>query len=228
MTWLKATFSPTSLFSLKPSWATSTGGKTLLVPSPYSIKMALLDAVLRTEGLDRGTAVWPIIRDLKISMSLPKHLVVTNLFTKVLKIRRNPAAEGSADAGPFQKSIGYREYVFLSDDLTLMFEIGEEQLSDISKWLTHVTYLGKRGGFMQLRKVAQVETLDSSYTHLTQEAETFQVNGLMQQLEDCDPKMKFDEADIYSSKRPKRITRSIILPFKISKSSRSYTMYEHL
>src|SRR5579875_4187322 len=46
-TWLLVTYYPVSLFSLRTTYATSKGGKTLLVPTPYAVKMALLDACFR-------------------------------------------------------------------------------------------------------------------------------------------------------------------------------------
>ena len=45
--WLIAAYRPVTLFSLRMTHATSKGGKTLVVPTPYSIKMALLDACFR-------------------------------------------------------------------------------------------------------------------------------------------------------------------------------------
>ena len=71
MVWLKAIYQPTTLFSLRLSWTTSTGGKTLLLPSPYAIKMAILDIALRTSGHQLGEAAWPWIRDLSIGVQLP-------------------------------------------------------------------------------------------------------------------------------------------------------------
>ena len=43
--WLIAEYEAVTLFSLKLSTATSSGGKTLLVPTPYALKMALLGVV---------------------------------------------------------------------------------------------------------------------------------------------------------------------------------------
>jgi hypothetical protein len=51
--WLIAEYQPTALFSLKISSATSSVGKTLVVPTPYSIKMALVDAAFRTGLTDQ-------------------------------------------------------------------------------------------------------------------------------------------------------------------------------
>jgi hypothetical protein len=42
--WIIAHYLPVSFFSLKPAVATSSGGKTLLVPTPYALKMAFIKA----------------------------------------------------------------------------------------------------------------------------------------------------------------------------------------
>jgi len=120
--WLNVKYQPTTLFSLKPSWATSSGGKSLLVPTPFALKMALLDAACRTEGVTMARALWPAIRDSVVALRGQRSIVVTNTFTKVLKPRRNESAEGSADAGPFQKTIGFREYVFYDTPICIALE----------------------------------------------------------------------------------------------------------
>ena len=45
--WLVVEYRPTALFSLKISLATSSVGKTLIVPTPYAIKMAYVDGGFR-------------------------------------------------------------------------------------------------------------------------------------------------------------------------------------
>ena len=228
MVWLKAIYQPTTLFSLRLSWTTSTGAKTLLLPSPYAIKMAILDIALRTSGHQLGEAAWPWIRDLSIGVQLPPQLVVTNLFAKVLKLRRNPADPGSVDVGPFQRTIGYREYVYHPDPIGLLFNVPDTQWKQLSNWLAQVNYMGKRGGFVQLLEQAQIVSELPVHVMMTAESPTFSIHGLVQQLDDCDPKMKFAEANIYDSKKPKRLQRQIILPYRITRSSRSYTLYERV
>ncbi len=228
MVWLKASYQPTTLFSLRPSWATSSGGKSLLLPSPYAVKMAILDVSLCTSGYEQGRSAWPWIRDLRIGVQLPPQLVVTNLFAKILKLRRNPASSGSADAGPFQKTIGYREYVYHPEPIHLVFGLQNKNVTQLQKWLAQINYLGKRGGFMQLLAAPEgIENVET-FIMLTEEAEQFPKMGLVQQLDDCDPKMKFEHVNIYNKKRPLRITHHIILPYKLTKSSRSYSLYERI
>lgn len=43
---------PTALFSLKDSNSTNSGAKSLFLPSPYSIKMALLNQIITIEGVE--------------------------------------------------------------------------------------------------------------------------------------------------------------------------------
>lgn len=227
MIWIQAIYQPTTLFSLRPSWATTSGGKSLLLPSPYALKMAVLDAAIRSSGLAQAEKAWPWIRDMAVGIQLPAQIVVTNLFTKILRARRNPAAPGSADAGPFQKTIAYREYVYHPAPITLAFAVPDKQAARLGNWLAQINYLGKRGGLMQL--MAAPTPLDevADFVLLTADANSFPLHGLVQQLDDCDPKMNFVEANIYDTKKPKRVVRHIILPYQLKKSSRSYSLYEH-
>jgi hypothetical protein len=109
----------------------------------------------------------------------------------------------------------------------LLFNVPEKQEAQLRDWLVQVNYLGKRGGFVQLLNHPQVVAELPEHVLLTAESPTFPLYGLVQQLDDCDPKMKFAEADIYDSKRPKRLLRHIILPYRLKRSSRSYSLYEY-
>jgi hypothetical protein len=86
--WVTAVYHQVSLFSLKPPHATSTGGKSLLVPTPSSIKMALLDAAIRTTGVQVGARIFPLLRDMAIALSPPPYIIVNNCFVRIQKPRR--------------------------------------------------------------------------------------------------------------------------------------------
>ena len=122
--WVLATYQPTTFFSLKPSNATSSGGKTLLTPTPYAIKMGLLDAAIRTGGIDYGKQVWEWIRTLSLAVHLPEHALVNNVFTRILKPTR------SSDKDGFDRTIGYREYVHFDGKMRLGFEIRDDSEED--------------------------------------------------------------------------------------------------
>ncbi len=69
----------------------------------------------------------------------------------MLRPRRNAADLAEPDAGPFQKTIGYREYVQLVGPLGIALGQDDSQPCDwLRGLLANVNYLGKRGSFMQL------------------------------------------------------------------------------
>ncbi len=231
MQWVSAHFQPTTLFSLKPSWATSSGGKSLLLPTPYALKMALLDVAIRVDGLASAENDWSWLRKLKIYIQLPQQIVVTNLFAKILKLRRSPAAEGSVDAGPFQKTIGYREYVYHPEPMRLALGTEDGNVEALSRWLLNLSYMGKRGGFVQLVALPTLTNNLDQYICLTEdvmETGEFPASGLVQIVDDCDLKSTFDRVNIYTKSRPKRIKHQIVLPYHLVKSSRSYSLYERI
>lgn len=230
--WCIAEYEAVTLFSLKLSTATASGGKTLLAPTPYAIKMALLDAACRTAGVSQAEVWWPAIRDLRVALLPAPYAVVTNLFQKVLKPRRSAAKIGDPDAGPFQKTIGYREYVQLHGTWHLALE---EDATNACTWLEglllNLNYLGKRGGFVQLKSAPhRTTTLTPGFVDLTVTPEAFALEGTLQVLDDCTPKLTFARANIYSGERirlgKERITRNVVLPYRAVRSSKSFTLYE--
>src|SRR5579875_3579387 len=91
--WIVAQYLPVSFFSLRPASATSSGGQTLLVPTPFAIKMALLSTLIRTRGLAEGERLFPALRDLPIALEPPEQAVVIKGFSKIrreLKDKSNP------------------------------------------------------------------------------------------------------------------------------------------
>lgn len=234
--WLITEYQSTTLFSLKPAWATSSGGKSLLLPTPFAIKMALLDAACRMEGVGEAEAAWPTIRNLVVALRGPERIVVANTFTKILKPRRGTAEPGSAHAGPLQKTIGYREYVQHVGSIGIGLQFEDETIVEaMVDRLLQINYVGKRGGFVQLLSLPEVvEELPADFLVAAQmeERSEFLFEGTLHQLDDCSPQMTFDHANIYSGKGIKlgkeRILHHVVLPYRLVRSSKSYSYYERI
>jgi hypothetical protein len=222
--WIIARYQSTSFFSLKPNTATSSGGKTLIVPTPFAIKTALLDAAIRTQGIAQGKALFADLRDLEIAVRLPRRIVVNNTFNRVLRAARSP----SPGQWPYQRTIAFREYVQFGGPLALAFEgIKTEILYPL---LVQVNYLGKRGGFVQLQGVLQeVSELPEEFTLLTTGYGDQFPLGTLQVVDDWGEKLTFDRVNIYSDKRitagSHRIFHHVVLPHQPEQSSRNYTLY---
>lgn len=241
--WTIVEYEPTALFSLRPYTATSSGGKTLLTPTPFAIKMALLDVAIRTQGFDweQVETLFPAIRDLQIAVRLCDRIVVNKTFAKILRLKefKVKAAEKAAAVAqakeklqwPFQGTIAYREYVHFSGSIWLAFNgLAIEQLAPL---LLQINYFGKRGGFMQLRTWPEtVESLPDHYTILTASfGQSFPL-GTLQLLDDFGEKATLQHANVFDPKgiraNEERVFHHIVLPYRPVKSSRSFTLYERI
>lgn len=232
--WLITEFEAASLFSLKMSSATSSGGKTLLVPTPFAVKMALLDAAFRTRGANEAERVWEKICALDIALRPSARVVVTNLFQKVLRPRGKQAALEGTDAGPFQKTIGYREYAQWVGALGIAFQVENRQDNEwLIDLLLHVNYLGKRGGFVQwLAPGRWDETLPSDFIEATKVQKEFSLDGTLQVLDDSAAGLDFERVNIYDAsplRKQDRVLRQIILAnFRMTRSSKAFSLYERI
>lgn len=230
--WLIAEYEAVTLFSLKLSSATSSGGKTLLVPTPYALKMALLDSACQIFGVKHAESLWEQVRDLHIAIRPAPKVVVTNLFQRILKPYKNPPKPGEPDFGPFQRTIGYREYAQLVGPMAVALELSEAQKEVFVNMLFNINYFGKRGGFMQLVKTPYVvEDLPPHFVDATKQQTSFIVFGTLQVLDDCAPSLPFERVNIYSGVKMKdddRIRRNVVLPYRMTRSSKSFSLYEYV
>jgi hypothetical protein len=239
--WMVARYAPTALFSLKSAAATSSGGKTLICPTPFAIKMALLDAALRTRGQPVGKQLWSVIKDLQLKIALPDQVAVINTFTKIVRPKKNGPSDddGTGLVTPLGSTIAYREYVSFGGTVSIAAQAstGDHLPDALAELFTHITYLGKRGSFLQL--LARPTAIDDAdldaatgWVMLTRDQASFTMGGTLQMLDDCGPKMTFDHVDIYSSKRitlgKERILRHIVLPYQLARSSRGFSLYERI
>lgn len=252
MTWLVADYHPVSFFSLRPAHATTSGGQTLLVPTAFALKMALLSASIQTAGLAEGQRRFPTIRDLRLAVRPPETITVMKSFAKI----RRPIRLGSAetrdqeiaealDKGhyPFAPTIAYRELVQFGDPLELpslnllRIACAPPDGTDPPAWLPDVllavNYLGKRGGFLQLISLPSgVADLPHDFTDLTTDSADFALHGTLQVLDNCGPAMTFEHANIYDKKPIRlgieRVLRHVVLPYRLARASRGYSLYERI
>lgn len=230
--WTLARYKPTGLFSLKSSAATSSGAKTLLVPTMYSVKMALIDAAFRSNR--DGAEVFELLKPLKIRFRPPEHAAVTHGFIKIRRERevkdaKNQQAVELKRISPFQPTVAYREFCAFEGDLTVAIET-EKPTPWIEELLPSVGYFGKRGSFFQFAGFEHTEELLERFTFPLDDApEEFSLDVVVQPLDDLGERATFDAINTYSTDRARfgrdRVIVQTAIPYEMVSSSRGYTLY---
>lgn len=203
--WLVVEYQPTSLFSLKTSQATSSVGVTLVIPTPYAVKMAFVDAAFRS-GLDVENAYDEFLRslanvDLRIAPATAA--VVTNTFVKV----RQESRDGDP-LRPYGPAIAYREVValqgswFWAFDLACADDLLAQRLVHLAPY---VSYVGKRGSFVQYRELHRRVELGGEFTQPLLGGETWPADRvLVRSLDDFGPEADLEVLSSFTSLKPKR------------------------
>jgi len=249
--WLEIEYSPTSLFSLKSSQSTNSGGKSLFSPSPYAIKMALLNAIITYDSLEIAKKRFGLIRDLNISFKLPNNLVVNNCMIRINKVKRNDKQQkekaklmkeqGKSEReislckkeidsnNPFGSTIAFREYVYLHGNIKVIIDITNlenDKIDFLKKWFVHINYFGKKGCFFQFISSRISEKID--HQNYSFEFDGKLIPGVLSKMDDMDPEASFDNVNNFSTENALRISRIYNIPIKQVSSSKEYHVYEVL
>lgn len=212
---------PTSLFSLKDSNSTNSGAKSLFVPSPYAIKMAVLSQAITIGGelellQTKNSEEFGYVRDAKIGIYIEEgsFFTVNNSFVKILK----PAREG----GGFGQTVAFREYLYLSNPLEIIFEVeNEQQKNYLKKYLHKINYFGKRGCFFQFLEYKE----EPNSANMIEFNSANLIAGIIQEYDDFDSKATFDSVNSFSEKKTKRGKILYQIPLQRVGSSKSYSVY---
>lgn len=213
-----AMYKPTALFSLRDSNSTSSGAKSLFLPSPYAVKMALINQAISLDGIDfhKDSQKFDTIRDLKIKYRINGHFCVNNCFVKIQKQR---------EKGSFNPTVSFREYIFLDSDLELIFETNSknDMVCFLKKYLCTINQFGKRGCFFQFVEFRE-NPLPANVVPFN--VEEVQYGGILQEYDDFGEKVTFDNVNNYSDKKTERKKQVMLLPLHKICSSKSYTLYK--
>ena len=226
--WLEIEYKPVSLFSLRSSQSTSSGAKSLLLPSPYSVKMALLNAIATFDSLESVEKNFKLIKDLKIAYKLPQKLVVNNCMIRILKDNDKVSKEKKKKA-PFKSTVAFREYVYMHGTLTIAVEVTNLSDSDIvflKKWFPHINYFGKKGCFFQFCNFKESKHIDKDEFSFVFDGKL--EPGILFKVDDIHPNATFDNVNIYSNKKALRISKIYGIPFERVYSSKKYHFYRIL
>ena len=105
----------------QPAVALTTASQAML-PTPYAIKLALVDACIRGNGVTAGEALFEELKSAAVAVLPPSRACVTNTFVRSLKLYQSKGKkdeEGDEDGGgegarPFNTTLRYREICVFS------------------------------------------------------------------------------------------------------------------
>ncbi len=233
--WLQVIYLPTTLFSLKSSSATNSAGKSLISPSPYSVKMALLNAIITFGSLelitDSKEEKFQLIRDLEIRFGLPERIIVNNCFVKIQKAIRSDSQNKKDNPNlQFQSTVAFREYVYFDGELKIAINIKDMNAQDLEflkKWLIRINYFGKKGCFFQFLGFNELENLSNEYSTLLTDGIG---SGVMFPMDDVSKhkKVKFENMSNLSSRGAKREQQIHIFPFELKTANKNFTHFEKI
>lgn len=215
-------YKPTTLFSLKDSSSTNSGAKSLLLPSPYAIKMAIINQAITignelAEMQNDNSYSFSIIRDTRIYYHIPENsfICVNNSFIKILKPSRNNPG--------FDATVAFREYVQLPEYLEIIIEVeNQEAVNYLKQYLHCINYFGKRGCFFQF--IEYIENPSQPNVAIFQA--TGNQYGILQQFDDFLTSATFEQINNYNQTKTSRRQQVMVLPLKSISSSKSYTAYK--
>jgi hypothetical protein len=223
---------PVSLFSLKASQATSTVGRTLLTPTPYSIKMAVLDVCLQSGWLASDAESDLLVRSLancSIAIGLPERAIVTHTIIKVRQEPKDPKKAGV----PYISNVAYREFVHFSGPFQIAVDLttcSPDMAETLGRSIPAIRYLGKRGSFVQFLRAERLEELPPTRFMQPLEKVTTIPGGVhFAWLDDFGPDATFDALNSFSKtpiKRGKHRTfTQTLVPLGLIRSGPGFSEY---
>jgi hypothetical protein len=224
--WLILQYTPVALFSLKMSRASSTAGKTLVIPTPYAVKMAFVDVSLRhgltgdPETLIRGLA------QTQFRIGVPQDACVTATILSVRQETREEDRKRRPDLPPYRSSIAVRELVHFRGILQLALDISScapDVMALLIAAAPAINYFGKRGSFVQYSGSRFRESLDSTFTQRFAPGAPAPPSSHRSLLDDFGPGASFAALNSFS---PARMTIEPVAEAPAQPKRRRYSIAE--
>ena len=229
--WLVFVYVPAALFSLKASWATSTAGKTLLTPTSYAVKMAFLDAGLRSKLVSGPESFVKALAKARLRIGLPQHACVTGTVQRIRQETREQDLLQAPELPPYRPNVAFREIVHYQGDLRFAFDCSTcsgHLLQTLIQVAPAINYIGRRGSFIQYLEQVEQSKLDGRFTAPVEEVSE-SAWGHRASLDDFGPRASFDALNSYTATEIKRgVHRMFVdthVPLGIRNMGAGFTQY---
>lgn len=234
-----------SLFSLRDPATNAHVARTLLCPSPAAVKMAILSALLRRVGTERGKEdlgvavrnghVAPFeatgnehlrwLKNLGIAWRPPPMIAVTEVTTRVLKGDGNTMGSATKPGQPFVRTVSMREYAHADHPFALAFiGILAAHWDDFIYAVSCIRHLGTMESLVQpLAPPQRVDKVPEDFVLLTEEHAAGAPDSVAQIIDDLGGDPEFQRLSPFSPLGDEflprigfeRVRRVIALPLRV-------------
>ncbi len=222
MAWIGARYEFASTFSYRIPYFSSSYALSAPVPSPSTIKLAMVGATInRTGDIEKGRRLFGKISNANIMIELPNKIVAFRTLMKRLKKRRQE--EG------FDNTFGIREYVIYDGTLGIHLNVSPEDLEEVSEALQRIQYFGTSDSICYCLEKTKTGPDQKQIIRPCLQEQT--LRGTIFLLSDFPEKITFDEVNPLSGKKMKKDSISLkpyLFPIRAVQKDRNCTIYEHI
>jgi CRISPR-associated Cas5-like protein len=219
MVWVGAKYRFASTFSYRIPYFSSSFAISAPVPSPSTIKLALVSSTInRTGNIDKGKELFNNIRNAKVEVELPETFAVFKAFMKRLKKKRQ--GEG------FERTFGIREYILYNGNLGIRLEINSNE-NLVSEAFKKIQYIGTSDSIC-----SYIEELNESSPEriVKQSSPDFSGanKGVIYLLSDFSENTTFNDIIPFQAKNLKKIIlilKPYLFPIRVKQKDKNCTVY---
>ncbi len=204
MQWISLSVHFPSFFSYRIPDYSSQYALSVPLPSPSSIKLAVVATAIRTTGdVAEGKRVFYAVRDVEIRILPPKQIAINSVLIKRLKKKKNPTEFES-----FERTFGVREYVFFPEDIKLFISCGDTD--SVVDYFNALRYVGSGDSIVYVKRVEFVEEPPKNAIKAITSEEFPKAIGsfnhfIVYPVKDLSKLAKFEQINPYSGKSGKNV-----------------------
>ncbi len=220
MVWLRADYEFASTFSYRQPDASAQFAIGVPVPSPATVKLALVDIAIRWSGsVNEGRRIFGSIKTCKICVVPPPRMARFRAFIKRLKPRE----------GRLLESTGVRDYFLLDGPLSVYIQVPRANANEIRSLLQRIRRLGTSDSLCWCIEVREEVPDEHLCPHLFSDLPPGQ-GGLVVRLVDLTDQSEFDGFNPFGGNpQLAKLSKEVhILPLTVRRSGETWALLQRI
>jgi CRISPR-associated Cas5-like protein len=218
--WLRADYEFASTFSYRQPDTSAQFAVGVPVPSPATVKLALVDTAIRWSGrVDEGRRVFDLVKGSKVYVVPPPRIVRFRAFIKRLKPRE----------GRLLESTGVRDYFLLDGPLVIYIEVPQSNANEIRLLLQRIRRFGTSDSLCWCTEVRD-ETPDVRLCPYRLKDLPSGQGGLVARLSDLTDQSEFNGFNPFGGDaRQARLSKDVyVLPLIVKRSGETWALLQRI